>query len=130
MDDASNARRLNICTQAWKADPRLYEGTDRVLTAPLNGTTFGFVVGLNPINLAPVGGAQFFVDEALGGTDEYAIFFQTDGVEDSLGTLVLSGRPTSPTRGVRHVHMTSSLSPNLTADLAVFEDLGEDSTQF
>ena len=129
-DDAANARRLRLCRDAWAADPRLYEGTDRVLTAPLNGTTFGFVVGLNPINLAPVGGAQFFVDEALGGTDEYAIYFQTDGVEDNLGTLMLSGRPTSPTRGVRHVHMTSPTSPNITADLAVFEDLGEDDTQF
>ena len=130
IDDASNARRLAACQAAWAADPLLYEGTDRVLTAPLNGTTFGFVVGLNPINLAPVGGAQFFVDEALGGTDEYAIYFQTDGVEDSLGTMILSGRPRSPTRGVRHVHMTSPASPNITADLAVFEDLGEDETHF
>ena len=129
IDDVSNSRRLAQCKAAWKADPTLYEGTDRVLTAPLNGTTFGFVVGLNPINMAPVGGAQFFVDEALGGSDEYAIYIQTDGVEDSLGTLFLSGRPTSPTRGVRHVHMTSPTSP-LTAELAVFEDLGEDDTQF
>lgn len=130
IDDASNARRLARCQAAWDADPLLYEGTDRVLTAPLNGTTFGFVVGLNPINLAPVGGAQFFVDEALGGSDEYAIYVQTDGVEDNLGTLFLSGRPTSPTRGVRHVHMTSPTSPNVTAELAVFEDLGEDDVQF
>ena len=130
IDAASNARRLAACQAAWAADPLLYEGTDRVLTAPLNGTTFGFVVGLNPINLAPVGGAQLFVDEALGGTDEYAIYFQTDGVEDSLGTMILSGRPASPTRGVRHVHMTSPASPNITADLAVFEDLGEDETHF
>jgi hypothetical protein len=129
IDNASNARRLARCQAAWDADPLLFEGTDRVLTAPLNGTTFGFVVGLNPINLAPVGGAQFFVDEALGGSDEYAIYVQTDGVEDNLGTLFLAGRPTSPTRGVRHVHMTSPTSP-LTAELAVFEDLGEDDTQF
>lgn len=130
MDDASNARRLQICRDAWKADPLLFEGTDRVLTSPLNGTTFGFVVGLNPINMAPVGGASFFVDEALGGTDEYAIFVQQDGVEDSLGNLILEGRPTSTTRGVRHVHMTSPTSPLITADLAVFEDLGEDDTHF
>lgn len=129
-DDASNARRLRICEATWAADPALFEGTDRVLTSPLNGTTFGFVVGLNPVNLAPVGGAQFFVDEALGGTDEYAIYLQADGVEDSLGTLVLSGRPTSPTRGVRHVRLTNPSSPTFTADLAVFEDLGEDDVHF
>jgi hypothetical protein len=101
-----------------------------VLTAPLSGTTYGFVVGANPINLAPVGGAQFFVDEALGGFDEYALYFQTDNVTTDLGTLVLSGRPTSPTRGVRHVRMTSPTSPNFVADLAVFEDLDEDDTHF
>lgn len=129
-DDASNARRLRVCQATWAADPALFEGTDRVLTTPLNGTTFGFVVGLNPVNLAPVGGAQFFVEEALGGTDEYALFLQADGVEDSLGTLVLSGRPTSPTRGVRHVRLTSPSSPTFTADLAVFEDLGEDDVHF
>lgn len=129
-DDASNARRLEICQSAWAADHLLYEGTDRVVTSPLNGTTFGFVDGVNPLNLAPVGGAQFFVDEALGSTDEYAIYFQTDGVEDSLGTLFLTGRPQSPTRGVRHVHLTSPLFPLITADLAVFEDLGEDDIQF
>lgn len=130
IDDASNARRLAQCRAAWEAAPALYEGTDRVLTAPLNGTTFGFVVGLNPINLAPVGGAQFFVDEALGGVDEYAIYVASDDDTTTLGTLLLSGRPGSPTRGVRHVHMTSPTSPNITADLAVFEDLGEDDTQF
>ena len=130
IDDASNARRLAVCRAAWAADPLLFEGTDRVLTVPLNGTTFGVVVGLNPLNLAPVGGAQLFVDEALGGTDEYAIYYQTDGVENTLGTLLLSGRPRSPTRGVRHVHMTSASSPNITADLAVFENLDEDDTHF
>ena len=130
IDEASNARRLELCEAAWDADPALYEGTDRVLTAPLNGTTYGFVLGLNPINLAPVGGAQFFVEEALGGTDEYAIYVQSDSAVDGLGTLMLSGRPGSPTRGVRHVHMTSPSSSAITADLAVFEDLGEDDTQF
>ncbi len=130
IDAASNARRLEICVAAWRADPALYEGTDRVLTAPLNGTTFGFVVGLNPINLGPVGGAQFFVEQALGGTDEYAVYAQDEAVEDELGTLILAGRPTSPTRGVRHVHLTSPTSPRLTAELAVFEDLGDDDVQF
>ena len=130
IDDASNARRLRLCREAWKADPALFEGTDRVLTAPLNGTTFGFVVGLNPINMAPVGGAQFFVDEALGGIDAYAVYFQTDGIDTDLGTLELSGTPTSPTRGVKHVHLTSPVSPNITAEMAVFEDLGEDDTHF
>lgn len=130
IDDDDNLRRLEQCRAAWQADPFLYEGTDRVLTSPLNGVTFGFVVGLNPINMAPIGGAQFFVPEALGGVDEYAMYFQTDGVEDDFGTQILIGRPMSTTRGVRHVHMTSPMSALINADLAIFENLGEDNTHF
>ncbi len=125
-----NARRLAICEAAWRADPDLFEGTDRVLTAPLNGTTFGMVDGVNPISPAPIGGAQFFVDEALETIDEYAIYFQADGVAEP-GTIMLTGTPTNPTRGVRHVHMTSPLLPTIvTAELAIFADLGEDDVHF
>jgi hypothetical protein len=130
IDEASNERRLRLCGEIWGSDRELFEGTDRVLTAPLNGTTHGFVVGQNPINLGPVGGSQFFVEQSLSDVDEYAIYYQTDGVEDEPGTLLLSGRPHSTTRGVQHVNMTSPSSPNITADMAVFVDLGEDDVQF
>ncbi len=130
VDAAANARRLAICQATWNADPALFEGTDRVLTAPLNGTTFGMVDGVNPVSPAPVGGAQFFVDEALEGVDAYAIYFQTDGMLDP-GTLFLTGLPSSPTRGVRHVHMTSPFLPTIvTAEMAIFEDLGQDDVHF
>ena len=144
-DDASNALRLSMCQAAWSADPDLFEGTDRVLTSPLSGTNFGFVDGVNPINLAPIGGAQIFVDSALGGLDAYAIYWQYDdangdGMPDFpdpppadtsiTGTLVFFGRPEMPTRGVLHVHMTSPLSPTLLADMAIFADLGDDNVQF
>jgi len=127
-DDASNARRLALCQAAWKADPSYFEGTDRVLTAPLNGITHGFVDGTNPINLAPVGGAQFFVDEHLDHFTGYAIYQQTDGATGT-GMLLLFGIPTSPTRGVIHVHMTNATSP-LAADVAIFANLDEDTTTF
>jgi len=129
-DDAANARRLAACQAAWADDPALFEGTDRVLTAPLNGTTFGFVTGLNPLSPVPVGGAQFFVPQALEQVDEYAIFIQTDSADATPGELFVSGRPTAPTRGVRHVHMTSVTDPNIVADLAVFADLGTDDVHF
>lgn len=129
-DPDDNARRLAICQQAWREDPNLFEGTDRVLTAPLNGTTFGMVDGLNPVSPAPVGGAQFFVDAALEDVDAYAILFQTDGVADP-GTILLTGEPTDPTRGVRHVHLTSPLLPTIvTAEMAIFANLGEDNVHF
>jgi len=133
MENDANARRLQLCQQTWKADSRLWEGTDRVLTAPLNGTTFGLL--LNPMTPAgtAVGGAQIFVDNALVGVDAYAIYFQDDVPApgaDGPGTQLYFGRPTMPTRGVSHVHMVSPINPALTAELAVFADLGQDDVHF
>ena len=129
-DPEHNARRLAQCQAFWDANPDYFEGTDRVLTAPLNGTTFGMVVGVNPVSPAPIGGAQFFTDEALAEIDQYAIYYQTDGVDEP-GTLLLSGRPVTVTRGVQHVELSSPPFPNLvSAQMAVFVDLGEDDVHF
>jgi hypothetical protein len=129
MDDASNALRLQICQAAWKSDPNLWEGTDRVLTEPLNGVTHGMrLQPMTPLG-PPVGGAQFFVDNTLDVVDAYAIYFQADGM-DTPGTQLYFGRPTMPTRGVQHVHMVSPVNPLLTAELAVFADLGSDDVTF
>jgi hypothetical protein len=114
------------------SDRLLFEGTDRVLTAPLNGTTNGFVVGSNPVSPVALGGAQFFVDAALQRIDEYAITFHLDGTAvDDPGQLFLTGAPVPGPRGVLHVHMESPLLPGLvTAEMAVFADLGEDEVHF
>jgi len=89
---------------------------------------------MTPITGAPVGGAQFFVDNALDNIDAYAIYFQVDGMDppgnDVPGTQLYFGRPTMPTRGVSHVHLVSPLNPALTAEMAVFADLGEDDVHF
>lgn len=134
IDDDANARRLEKCRATWKQAPDLFEGTDRVLTSPLNGTTFGFVIGLNPVTPVPVGGAQFFVPDALAGVDEYAIYFQDDNAADAAdpGTLFLTGRPTSGvTRGVTHVHLNSPFLPNvISAELAIFSNLDQDDVHF
>jgi hypothetical protein len=133
IDNASNQRRLQLCQQTWKTDGRLWEGTDRVLTAPLNGTTFGLL--LNPMTPAgtPVGGAQIFVDSALVGVDAYAIYVQADdpppGMEGP-GTQLYFGRPTLPTRDVSHVHLVNPNNAALTAEMAVFADLGQDDVHF
>lgn len=129
IDDASNARRLRLCQAAWAADRTYFEGTDRILTAPLNGLSAGTLVGLNPVNMAPVGGAQFFVDEALGGFDAYAIYAQLDAIEDAPGELVLFGRPTKPVRGVLHVALTSP-GTGLEAHMVIFPNLDEDEVNF
>lgn len=128
-DTESNAQRLALCQAAWDDDAKLWEGTDRVLTAPLNGTTFGMVDGRNPVNLGPVGGAQWFVDEDVSSMDAFAIYWQMDGV-DSPGTLLMYGTPTITTRGTRHVELVSPVNPSFTAELVVFPDLDEDSVHF
>jgi hypothetical protein len=130
-EKAANDRRLAMCQDFWQHNKTFFEGTDRILTSPLSGTTRGMVDGMNPINSAPVGGAQFFVDEGLDGIDGYAIYYQTDGAAaGDPGTLLLYGTATMPTRGVLHVHMTSPGSINPTAELAIFPDLDQDDVQF
>ena len=143
--DQSNARRLELCNRIWELDPLRYEGTDRVLTQPLNGTLFGFVLGSNPINGAGLGGAQLFVDENLAA-DAYAINWQykdgnSDGQPDypptvpddqksPTGFRFLTGYPEVRTRGVVHVPMAHLADPSISALVAIFEDLGDDSVQF
>jgi hypothetical protein len=128
-DRDSNAQRLALCTAAWNADEALWEGTDRILTSPLNGTTYGMVVGRNPVNSAPIGGAQWFVDEDVSSLDAYAIYWQLDGVEGP-GNLLLYGTPAITTRGVLHVELESPVNPSFNADLVIFPDLDDDSTHF
>ncbi len=128
-DADSNARRFSICRATWAGDPALFEGTDRVLTAPLAGTTFGFVDGLNPIVPTPIGGAQFFVPFALLDVDEFAITIHGDA-DTGPGLLMLTGVPAPGPRGVRHVHFESPAFPGLTAEMTVFADLGDDEVHF
>jgi hypothetical protein len=146
VEPDANQRRLEMCQAVWKAEPGLFEGTDRVLTDPLNGTTFGMVDGSNPINLAPVGGSAFFVEESLEGFDGFAIYWQYDdadgdGMPDypasvpaderrELGQLYLFGRPEPASRGVIHTHLTSLVNPLVTAELAIFANIDEDDVHF
>jgi hypothetical protein len=147
-DEASNKRRLEMCQAFWKANPTYFEGTDRVLTAALNGTVRGMVEGANPLGLGSlVGGAQFFVSSALGDFDTFAIYTQFDdadgdgmpdypaGFPDSqktqAGQLYLYGHVSTPTRDVMHVHFTSP-DPNskVNAEMVIFANLGEDNVHF
>lgn len=142
----ANQRRLDKCQSEWTHDRFFFEGTDRVLTAPLNGTTYGMVVGMNPVNLAPIGGSAFFVDESLDDFDGYAIYWQYDDANHdnmpdyppsvpaaertALGTLYMFGRPESVTRGVIHVRLTNSLSSLISAELAIFANIDDDTVHF
>lgn len=146
-DEASNRRRLEMCTAEWDKDPGLFEGTDRVLTLPLNGTTHGMVIGMNPVNFAPIGGAGFFVDAVLDDFDGFAIYWQYDDADNDgepdypptvpsiertpLGKLFLFGRTEKNiTRGVIRAHLRNLESPTITAELAIFSNIGEDDVHF
>jgi len=130
-DDASNQRRLALCQAAWDGDAGFWEGTDRVLTAPLNGVTRGLVDGENPVNAAPVGGAMFYVDNPLTDITGYAVFFQVDGGAEPGMQLLGSGPITMPTRGVSRVTLANSpTAPTIVILMAVFSDLGSDSVHF
>jgi hypothetical protein len=105
-----------------------------VLTAPLHGITRGFVDGVNPVNAAPVGGAQFVVDNDLTTIKGYAVFYQSDG-EPGVGTRLLTSTAVSnPTRGVTHVTLAGAGpapgAPPIVAFMAVFADLGGDDVHF
>jgi hypothetical protein len=129
-DAASNQRRLDACQAFWKSDPDYYEGTDLVLTSPLNGVDHGMIDGENPINLSPVGGAGFYVDSNLVGFDGYAVYAEPDAQTTPGGDLILFGTPTMATRGVTHVDMSTPGTGLVTAELAIFSNLGEDNVQF
>lgn len=128
-DDASNARRLKLCQAAWAADPNLFEGTDRVLTEPLNGLTYGFLDGTNPTNSSAVGGVQWFVPSAVDRMDGFAIYHVVDNMP-APGTQLFYGTPTESVRGVDHVHLVSPSNPALKAELAIFANLGQDDVHF
>lgn len=147
VDAASNQRRLQMCEAEWDKDPAYYEGTDRVLTAPLNGTAYGMVTGLNPVNFAPIGGSAFFVDEALDDFDGYALYWQyddadKDGMPDyppsvpsaernKLGVLYMHGKPEKNiTRGVIRTHMRNLTNADLNANLAIFAGIDDDDVHF
>ncbi|HEY5945733.1 MAG TPA: hypothetical protein VIV40_09590 [Kofleriaceae bacterium] len=146
VEPAENQRRLDKCQTAWNNDRFFFEGTDRVLTAPLNGTTYGMVIGTNPVNMAPIGGSAFFVDESLAEFTGYALYWQYDDVNHDgtpdyppsvpaaertkLGTLYMFGHAEKPTRGVIRTHLANLVDSTLSADLAVFANIDQDDVHF
>jgi hypothetical protein len=142
---SSNERRLALCRAVWSVDPLLYAGNDKALTVPHSGELYGFVQGQNPVNGAPLGGSQLFVDEVLD-FDAYTINWQFndrdgDGMPDYPATIdpefrsptgfpYVSGFPAEATRGVTNVSMVNRLDPSISAQMAIFADLGDDPVNF
>lgn len=145
-DDASNNVRLLRCQDFWAANPDFYEGRDSILASPINGIYSGVVVGRNPINESGIGGSQFFVDEALGEFNAYAVYWQYDDANNDgepdypasvpaadrspIGQLYMYGNARTITRGVQKVQLTSITNAAISATMAIFADLGEDNVHF
>jgi hypothetical protein len=145
IGEQSNARRLALCQAAWATDPSRYEGTDRSLTAPIAGTLYGFVQGANPVNGAPLGGVNMFVDEVLAA-DAYTINWQFADLDGNgqpdypvdfpeserspTGVGYLSGVPGQITRGVIDVPMRNIADPAIAAHMSIFSDLADDPVSF
>ena len=146
IDESSNATRLAVCEQFWLDNPDLYEGNDKVFTIPLNGSFFGSVTGLNPINNGMVSGAGFFVDEVLRDIDALVINWQykdldgdgepdfpddlPDAERSNTGFLFMQGVPISKTRGVINVPLSNPDVSVISGEAVIFPNLDEDDVNF
>jgi hypothetical protein len=143
IDDVSNRLRLAACQREWRRDPNFYEGSDKVFSLPLNGIFYGVVAGQNPINGGTIRSSSFFVDEALNDVQGFTVRWQYKDTDDDgapnvpagetlqpIGTLILSGRVRSITRGVLNANIVNPVDPSINARMAVFPDLASDDIEF
>jgi hypothetical protein len=143
IDDASNRLRLAACQREWSRDPNFYEGSDKVFSLPLNGVFYGVVTGQNPVNGGTIRSSSIFVDEALDDVQGFTIRWQYkdangDGTPDvpagetfeEIGTLMMTGRIRTITRGVINAILANPVDPTISARLAVFPDLASDDIEF
>jgi len=150
--DGDNAKRLRLCKEEWRQDPFYYEGSDKVFTLPLNGTFYGVVIGVNPINMGQLAGSSFFVDEVLDRFQSFNVSWQykdlnDDGAPDfpapaqaaqdcpstpnsPTGCILMAGRIEHRTRGVINVHMVNPVNPEISAEMSIFSDLADDHVSF
>lgn len=145
-DEASNARRLELCKALWSQNPSAYEGSDKVFTLPLSGQFFGMVEGMNPVNNGFVGGSSFFVEHNLVTAEAFLLNWQYDDLNNdgepdfppslpaaersTTGYPYLYGEPERRVRGVLSVPMRHATNPRLTANVSIFYDLAEDDVHF
>ncbi len=154
-DDCSKVRRTQ-CRAFWREHPDFYEGNDEIFTVPHNGNWRGAVTGTDPRNNQFLGGAGFFVDENLIGTDALLVNWQynctledyenedigpdncepqyPDGFPDAdkseIGFHYLSGTTEQRTRGTLNASLSNRLFNRVTAEAVIFFDLNDDDVQF
>ncbi len=138
-DDASNRTRAELCRELFADVPELYVGTDRLITAPLNGLFFGVADGQDPRSGGFIGGASLDLPARLDSFEALRLNWQFDDPADPraealgqspTGYHFMAGVPEHRVRGVINVHLENNDFGSTSADLAIFTDLDEDSTGF
>ncbi|HTJ45536.1 MAG TPA: hypothetical protein VL463_25705 [Kofleriaceae bacterium] len=142
--EASNALRLKLCRAFWTANPHFYEGSDKVYMLPTAGFFRGLVNGTNPKNGSFIGGSEFLVDTVMTA-DAFVVTYQYkdlngDGTPDypdnlpddvkKIGTVFMTGLPTHQARGVTNVQLVNAADGSINANMAIFNDVGNDGTNF
>src|SRR5262249_53911413 len=138
-DDATNARRLELCQSIWKQHPGYYVGTDKVLTIPLNGVYYGIVAGNDPRNGSFLGGGSGDTDGAMPAFHSFRGNWNWNDPADpraqayppsSIGYHYMAGKPVERVRGVINVSIVNEDFTQIAGDIAIFTDLGEDNVDF
>jgi hypothetical protein len=134
--DDANAARLAACHQIFAAHPGYYVGTDKILSLPINGTYYGIVEGMDPRNMALLGGASFSVDASFPEFDALRVNWNFNNPNDprragyspsNIGWHYMSGTPFVRTRGVINVTVRHQDFPQISGDIAIYTGLEDDS---
>ncbi len=139
IDDTSNKTRLSVCRKFWAANPDFYTGSDKVYSLPLNGVYYGMVEGINPINSAPLGGADFEVPDTFKDFDSLAINWQFNDPTDPraadhgnspTGYHYMAGKPQDRNRRVINVPLQNVDNPAIAGNAAIIPAIDEDQVHF
>jgi len=153
IDEESNEKRARVCKQFWADNPNYYQGSDKVLSLPLNGEFYGPVTTQDPRNNQFIGGGGFYVDTDLRGVEGMMLNWQYDCAPDDyrndprgcepqypddiaqesrspIGSHYMAGEAESRVRGVINVPMQNRTFGNISGELAIFSELEADHVQF
>ncbi len=138
-DAAANRQRRQVCEDFFSKHPTFYVGNDRLITRPINGIFLGVVDGQDPRNGGFVGGASMDIEANLADFDSLRINWQFDDPDDpraaalgssDTGYHLMAGAPQRLARGIVNVRLVNENFPSISAQAAIFTNLGRDDSHF